>query len=72
MEKAQKHLNDWINDVSNEQNEKETKEYSEREVVDMLEGYKVKFYSSFYCDNMEEEGMLQCGQQCDFCKDKNQ
>lgn len=23
---------------------------------------------SFYCDNMEEEGMLSCGDQCDFCK----
>ena len=27
--------------------------------------------SSFYCDNTEEEGMLSCGKQCDFCKTKN-
>lgn len=24
---------------------------------------------SFYCNNMEEEGMLSCGDQCDFCKE---
>ena len=40
MKKAKEYLDDWINDVSNEQNEKETKEYSEREVVEMLHGYK--------------------------------
>lgn len=26
--------------------------------------------SSFYCDNTEEEGMLSCGEQCIFCKNK--
>jgi len=40
MKKAKDYLNNWINDVSNEQNENETKEYSEREVVEMLQGYK--------------------------------
>lgn len=24
--------------------------------------------NKFYCDNTEDEGMLQCGNQCDFCK----
>ena len=24
---------------------------------------------SFYCDNMEEVGMLSCGKQCDYCKE---
>lgn len=43
MREAQEFLNDWINDVSHESLEGEHLEYSEREVLEMLEDYKVKF-----------------------------
>lgn len=45
MEKSKElqHLEDYINDVSNEQIKNETLEYSEREVLEMLESYKIKF-----------------------------
>lgn len=42
MEKAKEFLNNWINDVSNDQAVGEHMEYSEREVVEMLHDYKAK------------------------------
>lgn len=74
MKQEQEFLNNWINDVANEQQPNETLEYSEREVLEMLKDYKEKFSlsdvgKSFYCDNLEEEGKLSCGKQCDFCKE---
>ena len=41
--KELEHLEDYINDVANEQRQRENLEYSEREVLEMLESYKIKF-----------------------------
>jgi hypothetical protein len=43
MKEAQEFLDTWINDTSNQYIENEYKEYSEREVVQMLKEYKDKF-----------------------------
>ena len=43
MEEAQEFLDTWINNTENETIKNEYKEYSEREVVEMLKEYKDKF-----------------------------
>tara|TARA_R110000851_G_scaffold268924_1_gene421629 strand:- start:363 stop:605 length:243 start_codon:yes stop_codon:yes gene_type:complete len=43
MKEVKEFLNDWIDNVTNEQQPNETLEYSEREVLEMLKDYKEKF-----------------------------
>mgnify|MGYP003652024238 CR=1 FL=1 len=56
MREAQEFLNEWVNDVSHESVKGENMEYSEREVVEMLEDYKVKFSISGVVNSALKEG----------------
>jgi hypothetical protein len=70
---GQKFLESWCNDTKNEGYENELKEYSEREVEDMLYEYRLKFSlygvgKSFYCIGSNEYESKKCDSQCDNCR----
>jgi hypothetical protein len=69
---GQKFLQSWCNDTKNEGYENELKEYSEREVENMLYEYRLKFSlsdvgESFYCWDNNEYNQDRCENQCKTC-----
>ena len=70
---GQKFLENWCNDTKNDGYEKELKEYSEREVEDMLYEYRLKFSLSdvvkpFVCHDEDTYGKgARCSKICQAC-----
>ena len=77
MKEAQNFLESWVNDTANDRFENDLKEYSEKEVEEMLYDYKLKFslpvvVSTFICHDADtyREGE-KCIEMCVDCRNFN-